>query len=37
MLPKHSMSLVTSHVEQTLRLAKASRDIMAGLVDPPVV
>lgn len=32
-----SMCLVRSHVEQTLRLAKAASDIMAGFVDFAVV
>lgn len=37
MLPERSMSLVASHVEQTLRLSKTSGDIMAGLVGVAVV
>lgn len=31
------MRLVGSHVEQTLRLAKATRDVMAGFVGIAVV
>lgn len=37
MSSKGSMCLVRSHVEQTLRLAKTTSDIMAGLVDSTVV
>ena len=37
MLPERSMSLVSSHVEQALRLSKTSCNIVAGLVDVAVV
>lgn len=37
MSSKGCMCLVRSHVEQTLRLSKATGDIMAGLVDFAVV
>lgn len=37
MFSKERMRLVGSHVEQTLRLAKATRDVMAGFVGIAVV
>lgn len=37
MLSKHCVSLVGSHVEQTFGLAKATRDIVTGLVHIAVV
>jgi hypothetical protein len=36
-LSKNGMGFVGPHVEQRLSLTKASRDIMAGLVDISVV
>lgn len=33
MLSEHCVSLVRSHIEQTLVLAKATGDIMSGFVD----
>ena len=37
MLYESGMRLVRSHIEQALRLSKTSGDIMAGLVNTPVV
>ena len=37
MLSESGMRLVRSHIEQALRLSKTSGDIMAGLVNTPVV